>query len=421
MTAPGSRAAVIVGASHAGVQAAQSLRQAGWQEPIRLVSAESDLPYHRPPLSKAFLAGERTAEQIVLRGPQFYAEHGIDLLLDFPVTSVDPAARAVVGPKGRLDFSALILATGADARRLAVPGADLAGIHTLRDLADARRLKAGLEAASTVVVIGGGFIGLEVAATAAKAGKDVTVVEAEGRLLARALPAALSDFLAERHAREGVRFLMRTAVVGFEPGAGGGVGAVRLHDGRRLDGDLVVVGIGGVANLALAADLGLAVEAGGILVDADGATSAPGVYAAGDCASHHGRFADRAVRIESVQNATDQARAAAGRVAGRPHPLAAVPWFWTDQYDLKVQMAGLPTAGVREILRGDPAAGAFSLIHLAGDRLAAVYSVNRPGDHMAARKLIDQAARLDPAAAADAAVPLLQAAAGDPAPTPTTV
>lgn len=401
---------VIVGASHAGVQAALSLRQAGWQEPIRLLSAENDLPYHRPPLSKAFLAGEKDAEQIILRGEQFYSEQQVDLLLGVRAEAIDLAARRIETPAGAFDFSGLVLATGASARRLPVAGADLDGVVTLRDLTDARGLKERLAEAGEVVVIGGGFIGLEVASTAVKSGKAVTVIEAQDRLLARALPPMLSGFLAAFHEDKGARLLFGASVQRIE-GIAGKVSAIRLGDGTRIAADLVVVGIGGVANTRLGEQAGLTVSAGGLLVDADARTSNPAIHAIGDCASFDNPYAGAPVRLESVQNAVDQARAAAAHCAGQSHPLKAVPWFWTDQYELKVQMAGLLTSGCEEILRGDVVNGSFSLLQLKAGRLVSAFSVNRAADHMAARKLIEARAALDPAAARDAAVPLARTAA----------
>lgn len=401
---------VIVGASHAGVQAALSLRQAGWQEPIRLLSAEKDLPYHRPPLSKAFLAGEKNADQILLRGEQFYSEQRIDLLFGVRAEAIDLAGRRLETSAGAFDFSGLVLATGGGARRLPVPGADLDGVVTLRDLADARHLKERLAAAGSVVVVGGGFIGLEVASTAVKAGKQVTVIETQDRLLARAMPPTLSGFLAGFHEARGARLLFRAGVEAIE-GAAGKVSAVRLADGTRIAADLVVVGVGGVANTTLGEQAGLAVAAGGLLVDAHGRTSNPAVHAIGDCASFDNPYAGVTIRLESVQNAVDQARAAAAHCAGQSQPLKTVPWFWTDQYELKVQMAGLLTPDCEEILRGNVASGSFTLLQLKAGRLAAAFSVNRAADHMAARKLIEARAKLDPVAAGDAAIPLGKAVA----------
>ncbi|HWM46480.1 MAG TPA: FAD-dependent oxidoreductase [Xanthobacteraceae bacterium] len=400
--------AVIVGASHAGVQAAVSLRQSGWQEPIHLLSNEHDLPYHRPPLSKAFLSGTRTAEQILLRGEGLYREQGLDLLLGCSVREIDPVRRRVSSDAGVFDYSKLIIATGARARDLSLPGIKLGGVHILRNMADARALKLALESAHSLVVIGGGFIGLEVAATAATNSKQVTVLEAQDRLLARALPPRFSHFLTKYHAGKGVRFVFNVRVDGIE-GASGRVSAVKLADGGRISADLVLIAVGGAPSVELGQDVGLTLAAGGIAVDDHARTSAPDIYAIGDCAAARTRFADGIVRVESVQNAVDQARAAAAHCAGQPQPLAAAPWFWTDQYDLKIQMAGLMSSGCEEILRGDPPAGAFTLLQLKDERLISAFSVNRAADHMAARRLIDTGVTIDRTLAARPDIPLLQA------------
>ncbi len=404
-----SAGAVIVGASHAGVQAAVSLRHAGWQEPIHLVSAESELPYLRPPLSKAFLLGEKSADQIQLRAEAFYTAQGIALHLDTRAVAVDRASRTVLTTRGELPFDRLILATGAKARRLSLAGADLDGVFTLRDLADARRLRPALEAAASIAVIGGGFIGLEVAATAARNGKSVTVIEMLPRLLARSVPETVATHLAGYHSAKGAKILFGREIEAIE-GEGGRVRGVRLKDGSRIDADIVVVGIGGVADLSLAEPLGLATAAGGILVDEHGMTSAPGIYAVGDCAAFDNPYAGGVLRLESVQNAVDQAKAAGTHAAGMTAPLSSVPWFWTDQYDLKVQMAGIAAADAEQVLRGDPESHAYSLLHLRKGRLVAAFSVNRGADHMAARRLIESGAPIDLAAASDPAVPLLRAA-----------
>lgn len=402
-------AAIIIGASHAGVSAAAALRQRGWQAPIRLISAECDLPYHRPPLSKAFLAGESEVDQIVLRGSDFYRDQAIDLIRDCRAVAIDPRERRIETTKGTFGFSRLVISTGARARRLNVPGSTLAGILTLRDLPDARRLKEALAREGAIVIVGGGFIGLEVAATAVKQGLSVTVVETQDRLLARALPGRLSEYLGSYHRAKGITFRFAAGVSRFI-GENGAVHAVEFTDGTVVPAGLVLVGIGSDADLDLARDAGIDVAGGGVLVDENGATAIPSVYAAGDCASFANRFAGGISRIESVQNANDQARAVAAHCVGVAAPLTAVPWFWSDQYELKLQMAGLLTPGKQEILRGDPQTGAFSILHVREGVLTAAYSVNRPADHMAARKLIAAATVLDTSLAADTDVPLSKAA-----------
>lgn len=403
-----SGAAVIVGASHAGVQAAVSLRQAGWQENIVLLSAEKEHPYHRPPLSKAFLAGDKEEEQLLLRAPDFYRDQQIELRLDEPALGIDPAKRALTSRSGTLTYGKLVLATGSRARRLAIPGSDGEGVHTLRSLADAKSLKPAMLRAERVVVIGGGFIGLEFASTAAKLGKHVVVLENQGTLLSRSLPAALGQFIRDQHAARGVRFEFGARLEGFELSQGH-VSAVRLEGGRLLDTDMVLVGVGGEAEMSLARSIGLAEAAGGVAVDGHGRTSIADIYALGDVAGFHNAYSTGPMRLESVQNAVDQAKSAAQHMTGGNAPLRAVPWFWTDQYELKVQMAGLPRAGTVEIRRGDPANGPFTILQTHAGRLVAAYSVNRAADHMAARKLIADGAVIHPQAASDVDTPLVRA------------
>lgn len=403
-----SAGAVIVGASHAGTQLAASLRQSGWADPITLVSRERDLPYHRPPLSKDFLTGDKVEDQILLRGEGFYRDQGIDLLLGTTVTAVDTARGVVETEAATIPYAALVLATGASARTLPLPGASLDGVHVLRDIADARALKARLAAARDVVIIGGGFIGLEVAATAAKAGKAVTVIEAQDRLIARALPPFLSAWLKDLHAGHGVDIRFGAGVEAFL-GRGADLTHVRLTDGRTLPADLALVGVGSIANGALAAEAGLRLEAGGIHVGPRCETSAPDVYAIGDCAARHNRHTETVCRVESVQNATDQARLLAAHLTGNAVPEAGTNWFWTDQYAVKLQMAGIVGAAGEILLRGDPASETFSLLEMLDGRLVSAFSVNRAADHMAARKLIAAGAQLDMHAAVDPAVPLMKA------------
>lgn len=398
---------VIIGASHGGVQAAASLRQGGSEQDIILYSAEDALPYHRPPLSKAYLAGEKDDEQILLRGPAFYEDHRIDLRLGDPVSAIDVATRKVTARSGEQAYSRLIIATGSKARQLTAPGADLPGIYTLRSLSDVALLKQALSAAEDVVIVGGGFIGLEFASTAAKLGKTVTVIEAREKLLMRALPAEIGDFLRDYHASHGVRFHFEANFAEFE-GTDGQLSAVRLADGTRIKADMALVGVGGKADLALVAPLGLQMSGGGIEVDASGRTSIEDVYAIGDVASSANLLVHQPMRLESVQNAVDQAKAVAADILGQNPPPTPVPWFWTDQYDLKVQMAGLSRPDAVQTFRGDKSANAFSIVQTVEGRLVAVFSVNRGADHMAARRLIAEGAMLDLNLAADAATPLMK-------------
>lgn len=400
--------AIIIGASHAGVQTAVSLRQAGWQGGIRLFSAEDALPYNRPPLSKAFLAGDKSEGQLLLRAPEFYRDQEISLHLGEPVTAIDAAARRVTTAAGQYPYSRLVLATGSRARGLQAEGNELAGIFTLRTLSDARVLKEALASAGRVVIVGGGFIGLEFASTAAKLGKETYVLEAEDALLLRALPRSVGTFIHGYHADKGVHFRFGAKVASFE-GSNGRVCAIKLMDGTRMEADLVLVGVGGDAELSLANSIGLPVAAGGAAVDEHG-MAVDGIYVVGDAASFRNAFCDAPMRVESVQNAVDQAKAAAAHMTGGHAPLRAVPWFWTDQCDLKVQMAGLSREGAVELVRGRPSVNGFTVLQLIGSRLVAAYSVNRAGDHMAARTLIAEGTELDLARAADVDIPLMQSA-----------
>jgi len=401
---------VIIGASHGGVQLAASLRQLGCEDKIILYSAEDVLPYHRPPLSKAFLSGEKDLDQILLRGPAFYEDHGIDLRLSDPVTSIDLTTRRLAARSGVQNFSRLILATGSKARELKAPGSDLQNIFTLRSLGDVLRLKQAMLDARDIVIIGGGFIGLEFASTAAKLGKNVTVIEARERLLMRALPASVGDFLRDYHAGHNVQFHFNANFAEFE-GADGKLHAIRLADGTRIKADMALVGIGGEADLALLAPLGLNMIAGGIEVDEFGRTSIEDVYALGDVAASANMLVNEPMRLESVQNAVDQAKAVAAHMLGQDAPAPVVPWFWTDQYDLKVQMAGLSRPGAVQTIRGDVEGNAFSVLETMDGRLVALFSINRAADHMAARRLIAEGAPLDMNLAADASVPLMKAVA----------
>lgn len=400
---------LIVGASHAGVTAAEALRRNGYDGRIRLYSAEAaPLPYHRPPLSKAYMAGEKSAEQIALRGAKFYADNDIELLTGTRVDAVDAGARSLRAGGETVTWDTLVLATGARARPL--PGCEgiTSGLHRLRDLADADRLSALRNRGGRLVIAGGGFIGLEVAATMVRSGLEVIVIDPLQALLRRALPADLSALLLARHRAEGVdiRLGRRISRVIAEDGA---LRRIELDDGCRIDTEDLLVGIGSTARLELAEQLGLATHAGGILVDRHGRSSCEGVYAIGDCAAQNNRFAGGLARIESVQAATDQARAVAAAICGKddaPSAGDALPWFWSDQYDLKLQMAGLPDAAATSVMRGTPGDGPCSLFQMQQDRMTASFSINRAGDHVHSRKLIAQGARFDISLLADPEIPL---------------
>ncbi|MFG1418349.1 FAD-dependent oxidoreductase [Xanthobacter sp. V0B-10] len=376
----------IVGAGQAAAQAIASLRAEGFAGDIALYGDEPYLPYQRPPLSKAYLGDEMSEERLELKAPRFYAESGVEVHLDTRVTRLLPAEKAVELAGGaRRPYSTLILATGTRARALPVPGADLPGVHSIRSIDDVKRFRAGAVAGARLVIIGGGYIGLEVAAKARKLGLEVTLVEGQPRLLARVACATISDFARALHEGHGVTLLTGTGVarlVGTDR-----VSGVELSDGRVLPADLVLSAVGAVPNTELAAEAGIALD-NGIKVDAQARASIADVYAIGDVASFPSALYGRRVRLESVQNAIDQAKAAAKSIAGAAVTYDPVPWFWSDQYDVKLQIAGLLDGFTRTECEGDIAAGRFSVRYFAGERLIAVCSVNDPKSHMLARRAL---------------------------------
>lgn len=401
---------VIIGAGQAGVQTAESLRAGGFTGPITMLGDEPYGPYHRPPLSKAWLAGEMDAVQLVMRAPEMLARKNITLRTDTTVVAIDRAAKHVQLADGStLPYAGLVLATGSTPRALPLPGAQAQGVLALRSRDDAsaiaERLALCQERQLPVVVIGGGFIGLEVAATARKKGLAVTVLEAAPRLLGRVLAPVLSDWYAELHRGHGVQLQLGAQITAIEADAQGQVSGVRMADGSLVPAGLVVVGIGVVANEQLAVAAGLECERG-IVVDACSRTSDPAIVAAGDCAVRrlpNGNL----LRLESVQNATEQAKSAAAALLGQERPFTATPWFWSDQYDKKLQMAGLSTGADRWSVRGDLSSGSFSVYHFQGERLLAVDSVNASKDHLQARKLLDAGISPTPEQAADATFDLV--------------
>ncbi len=400
---------LIVGASQAGLQLAVSLRQLGDDGAITLVGEEVHPPYERPPLSKEFLAGAAEADKLAFRTPAFYADNSIDLvcgerIADVALGTGGGLARTAAGRE--LAFDRLALTVGASPRRLTVPGADLDGVCYLRDLDDAATLRERLNGAERVVVVGGGFIGLEAAAVARAAGKTVTVVEAADRLIARAVAPVVSQFYRQAHERRGTQVLL-SAVLAAVEGQDGRVTAVRLTDGRELPADLVVVGIGVVPRTELAAQLGLECD-GGIVVDAHARTSAPSVVAAGDCTvlPHPLTGAER-VRLESVQNATSQAQVAAATLLGQDaSTTGTVPWFWSNQGDLRLQIAGLAVGYDAHVVRGDPDAEKFSVLYYRGEQLLAVDAVNATADYLVVRRTLGSGGTIPADRAGDASTPL---------------
>lgn len=377
---------VILGAGQAAAQAVTSLKAEGFASPIVVVGEEPYLPYQRPPLSKAYLGDEMSEDRLELKAPTFYADAGAELRLSTRAVRLLPSEKAVELSDGaRLSYASLLIATGTRARALPVPGADLPGVFSIRSIDDVKAFRANALAGARLVIIGGGYIGLEVAAKARKLGLEVSVVEGLPRLLARVACETISDFARALHEGHGVTILTGTGVAriaGTERVTG-----VELSDGRILPADLVLSAVGAVPNAELAAEAGLAME-NGIRVDEATRTSLTDVFAAGDVASFPSRLYGRRVRLESVQNAIDQAKAAAKAISGAPVAYDPVPWFWSDQYDVKLQIAGLLDGFNRTEREGDVSAGRFCVRYFGGDRLLAVCSVNDPKSHMLARKAL---------------------------------
>ncbi|HEY1779333.1 MAG TPA: FAD-dependent oxidoreductase [Roseiarcus sp.] len=394
---------VIVGAGHAGVQAAASLREQGFGGEIVLLSAEKDLPYQRPPLSKAFLKGEMDIHGLPLRADAHFREQRIDLRLGVSATRIDRAAQKVeFTDGGTIAYGHLILATGARQRRLDVPGVDLPGVFALRDIADATAIRERLSAKPRVVIIGAGFIGLEIAATAVSLGAEATVVEI-ARPMGRAVSPILSDFFLKEHAVFGARFKLGVGVAAIEGREH--AEQVILTDGEALAADMVVVGIGVVAEDVLARACGLECD-NGIVVDEFLTTSDPAISAIGDCAHFPHAALGLRTRLESVQNAVDQGKAVAARLVGKPKPYNELAWFWSDQGDLKLMIAGLAHGVDAWVVRGDPGTRAFSTFGFRDGKLAVVESVNRAGDHAAAKRIIGTTKTMTPEEAADPAFDL---------------
>ncbi|MEJ2625570.1 MAG: FAD-dependent oxidoreductase [Pseudolabrys sp.] len=395
-----SHGTVIVGAGQGGYQVAASLREAGYEAPVIIVGDEPAAPYQRPPLSKAYLLGEMTVDRLMLRPDSFYETRRIDLLLGDRVAKIDRgAARIHLASGSSLSYDHLVLALGARNRLLPVDGADLDGVMYLRTLAESDAIHERFESAKTIVVIGAGFIGLELAAVASKYGKEVHVVEALPRVMSRAVSPDISAFYAEAHTAWGTTMHLNARLERID-GKDGRVAGVTLAGGTTIAADLVLVGIGIVPNVELAQEAGLACD-NGIVVDKHLATADLAISAIGDCASFPDPNTHQHIRLESVQNAVDQARCVAKRITGSPEAYGAVPWFWSDQRDLKLQMVGLTNACDRTVIRGDVAARAFSVFCFKDGRLAGIESVNRAADHMFGRRLLAAGESVTPEEAAD--------------------
>ena len=397
---------VIAGAGQAGVQTAISLHQAGYTGSIALLSAEDTEPYERPPLSKSYLAGDDDLNAILFRTPGYWDESPVTLRTAARVVAVDAEAHTVTTSQGEaIGYGYLVWAAGGTARTLPIPGHDLRGVLSIRDLQDANELRSILGTAQRAVIIGGGYVGLEAAAAFRGRGIATTIIEAQDRLLARTTSPVISDFFAQVHRANGVDIILNGGVSEIL-GNHGHVTSVRLADRTQLEADLVIVGIGLVPNVDPIAGAGGNVD-NGVVVDAYCRTDLPGIFAVGDVARHPNIYADgESVRLESVQNAIEQGKSAAAALAGKARPFTAAPWFWSDQYDVRLQMAGLSAGHDNIVVRGDRAARRFSVFYFRGETLIAVDTVNRAPDHMAARKLLDAGRSPSIAQAGDDGFPL---------------
>ena len=404
---------VILGAGHAGGTAAALLRQYGFAGAITLIGDEPLAPYQRPPLSKAWLKGEADGDSLQLKDPEWYADNGVDLRLSQTASAIDRTARTVrLSDGATVAYDRLILATGARARALPIEGADLDGVLALRTAADAEALKAELtqplgtgqsEAPRRLAVIGGGYVGLEVAASARALGGEAVIIEREPRILARVACETLSSFFEARHREHGVQFILGAGVERLV-GEAGRVTGVALADGSVVACDAVLIGVGAIPNDELAQAAGLVCQ-DGVLVDLEARTSDPDIFAIGDVTRRPmPLYDDVRMRLESVPNALEQAKQAAAAITGRPAPAPEVPWFWSDQYDAKLQIAGLPVGADRQVVRGDPGEGRFAVFHLAGERIVSVEAVSAPPEFMAGKQMIGRGAAVDVDKLADTAV-----------------
>jgi 3-phenylpropionate/trans-cinnamate dioxygenase ferredoxin reductase component len=398
---------LIIGGGQAGAQAVDTLRREGFGGQLSLVCGEPELPYQRPPLSKKYLSGELSAERLPFRHRPFYEEHRINLKLGTPAVRLDPQLRQVELANGELlAYDRLLLCLGSEARRLACPGAELSGVHYLRAIADVAPMRAALKPGARAVIIGGGYIGLEIAATCRAMGCEVTVLELADRLMNRVVAPSVSQYFEAEHRDQGVQILCNMRVVRLE----GGTRAERVvcADGSEFAADLVIVGVGALPVTALASGAGLACD-NGIVVDEYCRTSDAAIFAAGDCTNHPSLRFGRRVRLESVDNAFEQAKTAALNLLDRKVPHDRVPWFWSDQFDNKLLIAGISQDYDQQVLRGDPGSRSFSVCYLKGRELIAVEAINHSKDYMAARKLIAERALLSAAKLANPDLALKEA------------
>jgi len=388
-----SNGVIIVGAGHAAGQAVASLRAEGYEGPITVIGDEPYIPYQRPPLSKKFLAGELEIDRVYFKPPEFYEISTAEMLLNTRVVEIERAKKIVHLDDGSTRaYDKLILATGSRVREINVPGFDLEGVFYLRTIGDVEALQEKFNQGGKMVIVGGGYIGLEVAAVAAKRGIDVTVLEMAPMVLARVADPIVSKFYTRVHTEEGVKIETGVAVSGFE--GNGKIERVDCADGKKFDADFVVVGVGIIPNVELATEAGLAVE-NGIKVDELCQTEDPDIYAIGDCTNHPNKLLGHRLRLESVQNALEQGKTAAAAICGKEKPYAQIPWFWSDQYDMKLQIAGLSAGYDEAVVRGNPDEGrSFAVFYLKDGVLIATDTVNRAPEHMMSRRLIAAKAKI---------------------------
>jgi|SRR6185437_1097515 len=385
-----TRELVIIGGSYAACEIAGAARQQGYDGKIRILSDEDQFPYHRPPLSKAFLLGTADESGLPLKGEKYYQDNEIDISFNARATAIDTVSREVTIADGHaIKFDRLALSVGARPRTLSLPGSDYKNVLYLRSIADARALKHAAETANNVAVIGGGFIGLEVASALAQRGRNVKVIEAQDHVLNRVVAPAISSFFTAAHRGHGVEILTKAKIVEIKGDANGAC-AIILEDNSILPADLVLVGIGSVPNVELAAAIGIACN-NGIVVDLHGRTSHPDIFAAGDCTFCAGPYAKNGMRLESVQNAIDQARCAGANIAGVEKTYDSVPWFWSDQFNFKLQIAGI-SSGFDSFVQRSKSSDTQSVFYFKDDRWTALDTINQPRDHMLARRLLSRPA-----------------------------
>ena len=395
---------VIAGAGHAAGQAAVSLRQGGFPGRIIMIGEEPYLPYQRPPLSKKFLAGELEIQRLHIRQERFYAEHDVDVRLATRVEEIERAQQSVLLSDGsRLSYDRLLLATGSRVRKLDIAGAELKGVHYLRTIDDVRGIQTGFKPGARLIVIGAGYIGLEVAAVAVTQGLNVTVLEVADRVMNRVVAPEVSEFFERVHREEGVDIRCNRDPGGILVGDDA-VTAVRSPDGEELPADLVVIGVGILPAADIAEAAGLACD-NGIVVDEFCRTSDANILAIGDCTNHPNPLLRRRLRLESVHNAQEQAKTAAATILKKLQPYAQIPWFWSDQYDLKLQIVGISGEHDKVVLRGDPESRSFAAFYMQGDLLIAVDAINKPREFMLSKKLIANGARIEPEILADTELP----------------